>query len=181
MSVTALVDPAMAKWVLVGALGVMAAACDLRSRRVPNVITFGGAAAAIVISGVLAGFNGLPHSMLGWLIGCALFFPLFAVGGMGAGDVKLLAAFGAVLGPMGAAWAAIWASVAGGVLALAVAVAHGYLLEALRNVRVIVYVWRTLGFSPVDGLTLGDARGPRMAYAVPISIGALVTLWLRQG
>jgi prepilin peptidase CpaA len=107
-----------------------------------------------------------------------LFLPLFALGGMGAGDVKLLAAFGAWLGPMGALWTALWASLAGGVFALVVAAWRGYLADALRNVVVIVGVWRAAGPSQVPGLTLADAGGPRLAYAVPIGVGAVVALWL---
>jgi prepilin peptidase CpaA len=96
---------------------------------------------------------------------------------MGAGDVKLVGAFGAWLGPMGVLWAAMWASLAGGVLALVIASWRGYLLEALRNVGAMVGVWRVVGPSPVAGMTLRDSRGPRLAYALPIGIGALLALW----
>ena len=58
----------------------------------------------------------------GWATGLALFVPLYALGGMGAGDVKLLGAIGAWLGPMGAVWTGLYGAIAGGVLALAVAV-----------------------------------------------------------
>ena len=117
-------------------------------------------------------------SLFGWLIGVALFFPLFALGGMGGGDVKLLAAVGAWLGPMGAIRAAIWASLAGGVMAVVVGISSGYLSAALRNLFALVAVWRTVGPSPISDLTLAESRGPRLAYAVPIGIGAIVALWL---
>ena len=169
------------QWVTVAALALAATACDLRSRRVPNALTFGGAAIGVLISALHAGPAGLAQSLLGWLVGVALFLPLFVAGGLGGGDVKLLAAFGACLGPWGALSAGLWASLAGGVLALAVGVAHGYLSEALRNLAAIVRVWSISNPSPIGGLTLDDARGPRIAYAVPISIGALVALWLGQG
>jgi prepilin peptidase CpaA len=107
-----------------------------------------------------------------------MFLPLFLVGGMGAGDVKLLAAFGAWLGPTGTLWAVLWTALAGGVLALVVGAAHGYLREAFRNLGAMLFLWRTVGPSPIPGMTLGDARGPRLAYAVPISAGAVLALWL---
>jgi prepilin peptidase CpaA len=73
--------------VAVALLVSAAAAWDLRSHRVPNVLTLGGAAAAIVVTGLLQGWPGVLLSAAGWAVGALLFFPLFALGGMGAGDV----------------------------------------------------------------------------------------------
>jgi prepilin peptidase CpaA len=146
---------------------------------VPNALTFGAAVLGFLFAGVAEGGHGLGQSLVGWLIGLALFLPLFVVGGLGAGDVKLLAAFGAWLGPGGVLWAALWGSLAGGGMALVVGLAHGYLLEAFRNLGVIVTTWRVVGLTSIPGVTLQDARGPRIAYAVPLSVGALIALWLR--
>jgi prepilin peptidase CpaA len=165
-------------WAFVAGLGLAAAAWDLRFRRVPNALTFGAASIGFLVSGMASGTSGLAHSLLGWLAGLALFFPLFVVGGLGAGDVKLLAAFGALIGPTGALWAAILGSLVGGLMALVVGAAHGYLPEACRNLGAIARIWLTVGLSPIPGITLGDARGPRIAYAVPISVGAMLALWL---
>jgi prepilin peptidase CpaA len=96
---------------------------------------------------------------------------------MGAGDVKLLAAFGAWLGPIAVLWAALWASLVGGVFAVVVAAWNGYLSEAIRNVTTLVGVWRVVGPSAMPAMTLTDASGPRLAYALPIGIGAVVALW----
>src|SRR5580765_7089499 len=119
-------------WGATGVLAVVAAVADVRTRRVPNALTFGAAAAGMGYATVHGGLGGLESSVLGCLIGVGLFLPLFALGGMGGGDVKLLAAFGAWLGPLGVLWAAIWASLAGGILALAVSIRRRYLREALR-------------------------------------------------
>ena len=165
------------KILVVVALGVAGAAWDVSKRRVPNALTFGATGLAFLCLAMHDGPAGLLTSVLGWTTGLVLFFPLFALGGMGGGDVKLLAAFGAWLGPVDAMWAAIWASLIGGGLALAVAVLHGYLGQAFRNVGSLIGVWRTMGLCPVPGLTLADARGVRLAYAVPIAAGAMVALW----
>jgi prepilin peptidase CpaA len=166
------------EWACVGGLAIVAALWDVRTGRIPNVLTFGAAAAGLVWSVAIGGFDGLGTSLLGSLVGLALFFPLFALGGMGGGDVKLLAAIGAWLGPLGAVYTALWGSLAGGVLALAVGVSQGYLREALRNVLAMLAVWRTVGPSAVAGMTLTESRAPRIAYAVPIGIGAIAALWL---
>ena len=167
----------------VGVAGVAAAASigDLRTSRIPNALTLGAALAGVCYATLHAGIGGLGSSLLGWLLGLGLFLPLFALGGMGAGDVKLLAAFGAWLGPVGVLWAALWASLAGGALALAVSARRGYLLEACRNVAAMTGVWRAVGPSRIPSMTLKESAGPRLAYAVPIGIGAIVSLWFSVG
>jgi prepilin peptidase CpaA len=158
-----------------------AASCwhDLRTRRLPNVLTLGAAGLAVPYAIWSSGPSGAATAVLGWAAGLALFLPLFALGGLGAGDVKLLAAYGAWLGPSGALWTALYAAMAGGVLALVVALFTGYLGRALRNVSFIVTMWRTVGLRPVAGLTLDSARGPRLPYAVAIVAGALIVAWQR--
>src|SRR5947207_746215 len=115
-------------------LGGLACVFDVRSRRIPNLLTFGGAALAVAYSVVSHGFGGLLASVEGWAVGLALFLPMFLLRGMGAGDVKLLACLGAWVGPLQAFWMAIYAMMAGGVLAIVVALATGYASQAVSNV-----------------------------------------------
>jgi prepilin peptidase CpaA len=166
---------------LVGTLLIVACISDLRTRRIPNVLTFSGIAAALAFHGFTGGLSAAGWSVAGCILGALLFFPLFALRGMGAGDVKLLAAVGAWLGPSQVVTAALVTSIAGGVIALAVALGHGYLKTAWRNLWMLLTHWRVMGIRPVDELTLQGARGPRLAYAFPIAIGTLVTLWLKSG
>ena len=160
------------------AVGFVACVSDVRSRRIPNVLTFGAAVAAFIVHGLTGGASGLLGSAGGWFTGTLLFLPFFLLGGMGAGDVKLLAALGAWLGPRETCWLAVYSAIAGGVIGVVVALAQGYLGTALRNVRAMVSYWQTVGFRPVPELTLANAKGPRIAYAVPIFAGTLVMLWL---
>src|SRR5688572_2362189 len=90
------------------AVGFVACVTDVRSRRIPNVLTFGAAAAALLFHLFVAGTGGLQTAVGGWLVGTVLFLPFFALGGMGAGDVKLLAALGAWLGPRETVWLALY-------------------------------------------------------------------------
>jgi prepilin peptidase CpaA len=120
-------------------------------------------------------------SLAGCLVGGALFFPFFALKGLGAGDVKLMAAVGAWLGPIGALWASLYAAVAGGVLALGVALARGYTRRMLSNLWHLIVFWRIVGIRPAPHLTLQTGHSPRLPYALPITVGVLVALWLRKG
>lgn len=156
----------------------IACVTDVRAQRIPNLLTFGAALAALIVHGVDAGRAGVGMAIGGWVSGTALFLPFFLLGGMGAGDVKLLAALGAWLGPHDIFWLAIYASLAGGVVAVIVAVWHGYLGHALRNVRSILMFWLLVGPKPVPGMTLQN-DAPRLAYALPIFVGTVLTVWLR--
>lgn len=156
-----------------------AAAVDIRTRRIPNFLTFGGALAAFVFHGIAGGFPALGQSALGWLVGVGLLLPIFLLGGMGAGDVKLLGAVGAWLGPNGALWSGVFSIIAGGVLGFLLAVAHGYLRTAFGNLRRLLTSWFLSGVKPLPGLTIADAPGPRLAYGAAIAAGTLAAVCLK--
>ena len=144
------------------ALGVAVAAVvsDLATRRIPNLLTFGGALLAVAAHGYAAGWMGAGLSLAGWFLGVAFFFPVFALGGMGAGDLKLLGALGAWLGPAAAAWVALYSGVAGGVMAVFVALFSGYLTKALTNIWGLLMYWRVAGVRPAPELMLSSQQGP---------------------
>ncbi len=163
------------------AVAVALAACltDLRTRRIPNVLTFGAALCACVYHLATGGWPGLGSAAAGWAVGLLLFLPLFALRGMGGGDVKLLAALGAWLGPGLTVWLALFSAIAGGPIAIVVALSRGYLGRAFQNVWGLLMFWRVAGIQPHPALTLDSPGAPRLPYAVPIAAGLLVTLWLR--
>jgi prepilin peptidase CpaA len=166
--------------VIVLILAAVACWYDLRTKHIPNLLTLGGAALALIYSLLLHGAGGLLISLGGWLTGVALFLPFFVLGGMGAGDVKLVGCLGAWLGPGTALWVALYSMIAGGAMALALALATGYLGEAMLNVLMLLGHWRKAGLKPLPALTLaGASRGPRLPYALPIAAGALAAIWLR--
>jgi len=161
-------------------LVVLAVACafDLRTRRIPNFLTFGGAALAVLYAGTAHGFAGLTHSVGGWLAGVCIFLPLFVLGGLGAGDVKLMACVGAFVGPRQALWSALYAALAVGVVAIVVAMGTGYLRTAVDNMYLLLSHFRVAGIRPHPELTLERGKGPRLPYAIPIAAGAIAAMWL---
>ena len=163
------------------ALVISLAAClfDLRTRRIPNALTLGGAAVAFVYT---LGTQGLPAAVVsaaGWATGLAIFLPFFLLGGLGAGDVKLVACLGAWLGPIPVLWVALYAALAGGMMAIVVAFASGYLRTAVDNVYLLLSHFRVAGIRPLPELTLKQGNGPRLPYALPIAAGTVAALWLR--
>lgn len=161
------------------AIAAAASITDITTRRIPNVLTFGAAAGALLVRGMLFGTAGVIDAGAGWLTGFLIVFPLFFVRGLGAGDVKLVAALGAWVGPVDAVWLALYASMCGGVVGVGYALARGYLRTAFSNMVTIGNHWRTTGFKPVPGLTLENADSLKLPYAIPILLGTLVTLWVR--
>jgi prepilin peptidase CpaA len=161
------------------ALIVAALACvtDLRSARIPNLLTLSAIAAALAFHALAPTGVGLAAAGLGLLVGLIVFFPFFALGAMGAGDVKLTAALGAWLGWHAAINVALYGALAGGVLAIVVALWHGYLRTALRNLQTLLSHWWLMGVQPLPELTLDQGKGLRLPYALPIMTGLVVTLW----
>jgi len=152
---------------------------DIRTGRIPNLLTFGAAAAGLAYLFASNGWSGLAEAIEGWAVGVLLFAPFFALGGLGAGDVKLLGALGAWIGPRETLWVALYASMAGGVMALIVALATGYLRRAVANLRMLITYWRVVGIRPLPELTLAGGHAPSLPYAVPMAAGLLVMLWLQ--
>lgn len=171
--------PAAASDLCVFTITLIAAVTDLRCRRIPNALTFTGALLGFLYSSSAQGGAGALASVEGWALGLALWLPFYALGGMGAGDVKLLACVGAWMGPAGVVRVAIYASLAGGALALLVAFRYRYLRRALENIWVLLVSWSAAGIRPIDALTLETSKGPRLAYAIPTLAGILVAIYVR--
>ena len=165
-------------WVAVVVIGVIACITDLRARRIPNVLTFGDAAAGLAYQLWTQGVSGGIHGAGGWLLGVAVFLPLYLLRGMGGGDVKLMGALGAWLGARDVVWVALYAGVAGGVMAVVVALWHRRLRMSAGNVGMLLWYWRSVGLKPLPELTLDGSRGPRLAYALPILAGVVLRMWL---
>jgi prepilin peptidase CpaA len=99
-------------------LGVAAVVLDLCRRRVPNWLTAAGLAGGLVCA-ARGGWHSLGIAAVGTLVGFLILLPFHLCGAMGGGDVKLMAAFGALLGPSGILLAAGLAAVFGGLSAAA--------------------------------------------------------------
>jgi prepilin peptidase CpaA len=149
--------------------GFAAAAIDLRTRRVPNALTLTLAAAGIVFAAAGIGRVTLLGAIAGMAAGLVLMLPGHLFGATGAGDVKLFAALGAILGPASIGAAFLYTAIAGGVLAATVAMRRRRLGQTLDRTRRLI----ADGAGAIAEIEHADA-GNRFAYAPAIAIGVLL-------
>ncbi|MBV9503683.1 MAG: prepilin peptidase [Acidobacteriia bacterium] len=161
------------------ALVVTAAVSDFRRRRIPNWLTLGGIVGGLLLGARTGGWAGMERSLGGMLLGFAAYFALYCLHAMGAGDVKLMAAVGAVLGP--ANWVAVLlaTAIAGGVLAAALMIAKGRVRETLWNTG---YILSELAHfrPPYKRRSHLDVRHPgslNMPHGIAIAAGTIFCLF----
>ena len=147
-------------------LSAVMAVGDWRTRRIPNYLTLGGALAGLVFQTIIGGWSGLIHGLLGLILGFALLILPYILGGMGAGDVKALAALGAWLGPRGCFSVFCYMALAGGLMGLGVLFWNGTLWVYLRNGWLMLQniVLSRSGKVVVEYFKPGQEETPSMAY-----------------
>ena len=141
---------------------------DIAQRRIPNVITYPLAACGLVFHFASAGTNGLIFALTGIIAGATMLLPLHLMGGMGAGDVKLMAASGSILGPAGIFTATLYSALAGGLYALLVLWRHGALENAVYGL--------TPTLANQNAAMAGKKNLPRLCYGVAISLGTVLAV-----
>jgi prepilin peptidase CpaA len=168
----------IASYTLVVFVGYLfwAAVSDMRTRRIPNALTASGLLLALTLK-LPVGSGALMEGLLGAALAFAVMLPLFAVRGVGGGDVKLLIMVGAFLGPNGFLVALAATALAGGVLSLAVVMRRGVLLPVLYNTGGLAKWVFTAGRGG-ERATLASTGAVSVPYGVAIAAGSLVALYL---
>ncbi len=154
---------------------IAAAWMDIRSNRIPNTLVVAAALVGVAFSLTPTGIGSRDMAM-GLVTGFALLLPCYALGIMGAGDVKLLAMAGTFLGVKATLLAGVATFAAGGILAIGYGLKSGVLVQALRN------VW---AFARSAAMHLASGNAPRIGdmpvtrvrlpYAVAVAVGVLVS------
>jgi prepilin peptidase CpaA len=158
--------------VALSALMLGAAAFDVRTRRIPNVLTVSGFAVAVAlrfVAGPGMGIDGLTGAVLAFV----LCLPFFVLGVLGGGDAKLLMAAGAFLGPRELLPAMLLVASIGGIIGALDAARRGILLPVLYNCGDILKSWATLGRRG-SNRSLATAGALAIPYGVAIALGTLV-------
>jgi prepilin peptidase CpaA len=152
-----------------------AALFDIRERRIPNWVTVPALLAAFALNVFLRGRLGLWFSAAGLGLALLIYLPLYRIRAMGAGDVKLMAAIGAAVGPSD--WVLIFAltSIAGGVAAVVMIMTRGRLARTLSNVATILLsILRfEAPYQRNPQLDVKSDQGLRLPHAAVIACGTI--------
>ena len=153
-------------------LGVtVATVVDIRTRRIPNLLTAGMAGAGLVLAAAGASGVSLAAAALGIVLGLVLMLPGHALGATGAGDVKLMAAIGSLIGPALIIKAFLFTAVAGGVLAVAVSWRRRRLATTFAGTARLIATP-----SGARSELKSAASSSRFAYGPAIAIGSLIAV-----
>jgi prepilin peptidase CpaA len=146
---------------------------DLRWSRIPNWLTFSTMGVGILIQVWMEGLAGISSSLAGLAVGMGLFLLPYVFKAIGAGDVKLMAAIGSMLGPSGTLSVAVLSVLAGGVYALG---AMGYQWGLAATSKKLAFA--TYGaFITGGAIRVGDLQLPfKLRYALAIAAGTLLFL-----
>jgi prepilin peptidase CpaA len=147
----------------------LSAAIDLRTRRIPNVVTVSAAGGGVVLAATGVSGLTLVASLAGFAVGMLLMLPGHLLGRTGGGDVKLFAALGAMLGPRHIFTAFLYTAICGGVLAIVYAAWRGRLQATFAGLgRLLVRPGDTK--SEIEA----PSRGNAFPYGPAIAAGALL-------
>jgi prepilin peptidase CpaA len=148
---------------------LIAMVVDIRTRRIPNVLT--ASMAGLGVGLAAAGISGisLGASIFGFVLGLALMMPGHVLGATGAGDVKLMAAVGAIVGPGLVVSAFLCTAIAGGLLAVAVAVRRRRLAATIAGTTRLVA-------APTEARQQIETAkaSSRFAYGPAIAVGSVL-------
>ena len=163
------------------ALAVASTVTDLRTRRIPNALSGSAFLLALSLHFAEGGTREVMKSLAAALL-CGLVFLLFYLaGGMGAGDVKLIAAQGALLGLGNVLPLLAVTAIAGGIMALVVAFRRGQVRQTLTNTTLLLDHHMHRGLNPHPELNVQNPRSLRLPYALAVAAGTVLTLAAAKG
>jgi prepilin peptidase CpaA len=156
-----------------------AAVWDVQTRRIPNWLSLPALACALLLQLCCSGLHAFGTSALAALIAGGIFTAFFLSGGMGGGDVKLIAAIAAGIGLRDVGALLVFTSLVGGAMAAMLALRHGRMRQTMQNLRDLAVHHGHAGFSPHAQWHVQNPRALRLPYAVAIAAGAFLTLSLQ--
>lgn len=170
------------EWIVIAGLGI-AAVLDWRLRKVPNWLTFSMILTGILMQTIYGGTAGLKESVFGALLGIALLYLPFALGGMGGGDVKLMSAIGAFAGPLVLIKVFLASAIFGGVLSLFEIARKRMWRRTLKNLRdKIHHFLLTQRFlSDPESTLAAESDSAQTPYAMAIILGYLCIYFFKGG
>lgn len=153
------------------------AGIDMRTRRIPNYLTFTCAAGGLGFQAGVHGWAGLGDGVLGLILGLLLLMLPYLKGGMGAGDVKALAALGAWLGPGRTFSLFIFVGLSGGLLIVAVLWWRGVLWAKVRKAWASLVSWILWREPLLERVSPSGKDSTRIPYGAALALGMAILCW----
>jgi len=164
--------------ILLALMVIIAAVYDFRFRRIPNWLTLSGVILGFGLNVFLFEMAGLRMAAFGLGLAFLVYFPLYLLRGMGAGDVKLMGAVGSIVGP--ANWFGIFVltSIFGGLVALTLVLFKGRLLRTLSNVGYMLkeILFLRAPYMKKEELDVRSSKGVKLPHGAMIALGSLAFL-----
>jgi prepilin peptidase CpaA len=154
----------------------LCAASDVRSNKIPNTLTIPCAISAVVLHSFNNGFDGFLFSTAGMATGIALLVFPYIMGGMGAGDVKLMGAVGSFLGAQATLGAFLFIALAGGIYSLAIILIRRDVFKGFFSEKLMVLSSMVMLRQYVPLQTESSGQKPRLKYGVAIAFGTMTYL-----
>jgi prepilin peptidase CpaA len=151
---------------------------DARTRRIPNYLTLAAALSGLGFQFGAHGWPGLGQGLLGLCVGFALLIGFFLKGGMGAGDVKALAALGAWLGPLPTVYLFMYMGLSGIPLIIFFLWRRGDLSAKAREWWTLIvnrFLLRSQNSTPSPAPPPNKSEG--LPYALALAMGMVLLCW----
>lgn len=168
--------------VLLGALTATAAVTDIRYRRIPNWLVLAGIVVGFGWNVSASGWSGLLQAAEGLGLGFILYFPLYLIRARGAGDVKLLAAAGAITGPGNCFLICILTAILGGIIAVIVLLFFGRLRKTFFNLGFMIHdlIHLRAPYKSSEELDVTTTKGMRLPHGAMIAVGVLAFIFIAK-
>lgn len=151
---------------ILGVTLIISLITDIRNRKILNIVTFPAMVIGLIYYTLTLGLDGFLFSSGGLLVGFFILLIPFLLGGMGAGDVKLMAAIGALTGVTFVIHSFFYTALFGGIIAV-------YLIIRRNFSKHAVHQREGIGSTPVGNVKKQSITYP---YCVPIALGTLSTI-----
>jgi prepilin peptidase CpaA len=150
---------------------------DLKSRKIYNKVIAPGLAIAFSVQFAVGGWQALGDAAVGFLVGLSVLLIPYLLGGMGAGDVKLMALVGALKGTMFVLVTSVYMALLGGVIALFVLLCRKGVKKRMQGMLISLIGLRYGMKIPL--IADKEAMTASYPYGVAIAGGAVLCLWLK--
>jgi prepilin peptidase CpaA len=157
-----------------------AAVYDVRYRRIPNWLSVGGVLLGFALNSFLWGWPGFRHSLIGFAVGFFSYLALYMLRAMGAGDVKLMAAVGAIVGLPNWFGIFIVTAIVGGIMALILVTVRKRVKSTFWNVGYILNEMKSgrPAYAGKEELDVHHPKAVGLPHGAVIAVGTLFYLAL---